>query len=137
MGLERGERRQAPRFPVELRIEFKHLGRPLDSFQDLSKDISAGGVFVKTSVGLELGTELSLEIAPGPGAAPILMRAEVVRVEEEPGATGSKATTRTKGMALKFLDTDAGELSRLLNLANQMLREKGHDQSNAGAARKR
>jgi hypothetical protein len=121
------ERRQAPRFPVEVRVEFKHLGRPQDSFADLSSDLSAGGVFVKTSVGLELGTELALEIAPGPGAPPILMRAEVVRVEEEPGATGSKATTRTKGMALKFIDADQAELSRLLNLANQMTREKGND----------
>jgi hypothetical protein len=131
MSGSRDERRLAPRFPVEIRVEFKHLGRPQESFADLSRDIGAGGCFVKTSVGLELGTELALEIAPGPGASPIVMRAEVVRVEEEPGETGSRATTRTKGMALRFLDSDMNEVNRLLNLANQMLREKGHEQPNS------
>src|SRR4051794_26812624 len=125
MTSDRDERRQAPRLPVEIRVEFKHLGRPQDSFAELSRDISSGGCFVKTSVGLELGTELALEIVRGPGAQPISMRAEVVRVEEEPGETGSKATTRTKGMALRFLASNGSQLTRLMNLADQMLREKG------------
>jgi hypothetical protein len=82
--------------------------------------LSAGGVFLDTTVGLELGTEVDLEIAPGPGVKPIKMRAEVVRVEEEPVSTGSKVTTRTRGMALRFLESDANEIARLLTLANQM-----------------
>jgi hypothetical protein len=85
--------------------------------------MSSGGVFLDTTVGLELGTEVDLEIAPGPGVRPIKMRAEVVRVEEEPVTTGSKVTTRTRGMALRFLDCDPTEVQRLMTLANQMQNE--------------
>jgi hypothetical protein len=106
--------------PVELHIEFRHLGRPSETYADICRNLSAGGVFLDTTVGLELGTEVDLEITPGAGSKPIKMRAEVVRVEEEPVSTGSKVTTRTRGMALRFLDSDANEISRLLTLANQM-----------------
>ena len=115
------DRRRAVRVPAELRVEFKHLGRPTDSYAELTKNLSAGGVFVDTTVGLELGTEVALEIAPGPGAQPIRMRAEVVRVEEEQVSTGSKVTSRARGMALQFLNSDARELERLIELSETML----------------
>jgi hypothetical protein len=122
MGQGQEERRRAVRYAVELRVEFKHLGRPLDTYADITRDISEGGVFVDSTVGLEVGTEVALEISPSPGTPPIRMHAEVVRVEEEPGQTGSKATSRARGMALRFKETDAatGELARLINLAKQM-----------------
>lgn len=119
-----GERRKSPRLPVELHVEFRHLGRPSETYGDICRNLSAGGVFLDTTVGLELGTEVALEIAPGPGMRPIKMRAEVIRVEEEPVTTGSKVTTRTRGMALRFLeDCDPNEVQRLLTLANQMQSE--------------
>jgi hypothetical protein len=131
MSSSQTERRQSTRIPVELRIELRHLGRPDDTFADITQDISAGGVFVATTVGLELGTELALEVTSGPGAPPILLRAEVVRVEEQPGLTGSRATSRTRGMALKFIDADDEQITRLLNIAKQMQREGAHAQPSA------
>lgn len=129
------ERRRSPRVPAELRLEFKHLGRPNETFEDLTRDLSEGGVFVATTVGLELGVELALEIAPGPGAAPIRMRAEVVRVEEEPVSTGSKVTTRARGMALRFKHADPAELARLLELTERMQREaKEADAANSSTS---
>lgn len=123
------DRRKSPRLPVELHVEFRHLGRPNESYAEISRNLSAGGVFLDTTVGLELGTEVDLEIAPGPGVRPIKMRAQVVRVEEEPVSTGSKVTTRTRGMALRFIDSDPEEHARLLTLAKQMHNEgaDGHD----------
>lgn len=139
MGSSHQERRQSARIPVELRIEARHLGRPEDTFAEITQDISAGGVFVATTVGLELGTELALEITPGGGAPAILLRAEVVRIEEQPGETGSRATSRTRGMALRFLDADASspEVTRLLSLAKQMQREGAHAQSSGKSPKKR
>ena len=105
---------------MELHVEFRHLGRPSDTYAEISRNLSAGGVFLDTTVVLEMGTEVALEIAPGPGTRPIRMRAEVVRVEEEPVSTGSRVTTRTRGMALRFLDSEPHEVQRLLTLAEQM-----------------
>lgn len=126
------ERRRAPRLRVELHVEFRHLGRPNETYADICRNLSTGGVFLDTTVGLELGTEVDLEIAPGPGVRPIKMRAEVVRVEEEPVSTGSKVTTRTRGMALRFVDAESNEITRLLTLANQMqaANESGNDVRN-------
>ncbi|MEQ8278135.1 MAG: PilZ domain-containing protein [Deltaproteobacteria bacterium] len=121
------ERRQSPRLPVELHVEFRHLGRPSESYAEISRNLSTGGVFLDTTVVLELGTEVALEIAPGPGTRPIRMRAEVVRVEEEPVATGSRVTTRTRGMALQFLDSDPHEIQRLVTLAQHMTSSDGQD----------
>lgn len=119
-GQDTTERREAQRIAVELRVEFRHLGRPKAPTGELSRDISSGGLFVATSVGLPLGTKVELEISPGPNAKPIRVNAEVVRVEEEPGVTGSRATMRTKGMALRFVDAEAQDVKRLLSLAKEM-----------------
>jgi len=116
------ERRRAERYDVDLRVEFRHLGRPEDTYADITRDISAGGIFVDTTVGLEVGTEVALEITPGPTSTPIQVRAQVVRVEEQSGETGSKATARTRGMALRFVDSieNNPDLARLVSLAQQM-----------------
>jgi uncharacterized protein (TIGR02266 family) len=122
-----GDRRQASRWPVELHVEFRHLGRPSESHQEISRNISTGGVFLATSVCLPLGTEVALEVTPGPGSRPIRMRAEVVRVEEDPAQKGSRSTTRARGMALRFLPSDPGEVSRMMNLARQLSTEGASD----------
>ncbi|MBI2376095.1 MAG: PilZ domain-containing protein [Deltaproteobacteria bacterium] len=113
------DRRRFPRVPVELRINWRDLGRPKETYTEISQDLSAGGVFVATTVGVEEGSLLDLEIAPGSGP-PIRLRAEVVRVEEELARTGSKTTSRVRGMALKFLDDDTGQLERLRALMDKM-----------------
>ena len=133
---ELAERRRAARMPVELHIEFRHLGRPKETFADLSRNLSAGGVFIDTTVGLELGTEVALEVSPGPGTRAIKVRAEVVRVEEERVGTGSKVTSRTRGMALTFIEPDPGEMSRLMTLVRHLSGEETHgtDAGQSGAA---
>ena len=122
--------------PVELHVEFRHLGRPQETFADLSRNLSAGGVFIDTTVGLELGTEVALEVSPGPGTRAIKVRAEVLRVEEERVGTGSKVTSRTRGMALNFVDPDPGEMMRLMTLVRHLSSEEIHgtDAGQNGAA---
>ena len=128
MARDGGERRLSPRVPVELRVEYRHLGRPHESHSELSRNVSSGGVFVNTTVAVERGTEVALEISPGPGTRPIKLRAEVARVEEEPVSTGSRVTARTRGMALRFLKSDPMEVSRLTSLAHHLAVESldGH-----------
>lgn len=114
------DRRRSPRIPVQLRIEWKDLGRPKESYTEISRDISEGGLFVATTVGVEQGSLLELEITPGGGSAPIRVRAEVIRVEEEPARTGSKTTARIRGMALRFIEAEGPEVERLRSLVTSM-----------------
>lgn len=122
------ERRKAPRVAAECRVEFKDLGRPTDTYADLSRDLSTGGVFIETSVGLEVGTEVALEITPGGGVPPIRLLGIVARVEAQPAQSGSKETRRTRGMALRFTSGELGELERLVSLVERARREGAHGQ---------
>jgi len=113
------ERRRSPRVCAELHVELRHLGRPATTAAELTRDISAGGVFIDTSVGLEVGTEVALEIAAGEGLEPVRLFARVVRVEERPLQPGSTSTDAVRGMAFAFIDGDPAEIERLVALAKQ------------------
>ncbi|MBK8010364.1 MAG: PilZ domain-containing protein [Deltaproteobacteria bacterium] len=120
------ERRRAPRFPVELHVEFRHLGRPAETYAEITRNLSAGGVFLESTVTLPVGTVVELEIAPGSNIRSIKLRAEVVRVEEETVTTGSRVTARVRGMALSFLEPDPVEHGRLMALAKHMSAKEMH-----------
>ncbi|MCB9653551.1 MAG: PilZ domain-containing protein [Deltaproteobacteria bacterium] len=120
------ERRRAPRFPVELHVEFRHLGRPAETYAEITRNLSSGGVFLESTVTLPVGTVVELEIAPGSNIRSIKLRAEVVRVEEEPATTGSRVTARIRGMALRFLEPDPVEHGRLMALAKHMSAKETH-----------
>lgn len=107
-----------------MRVEFRHLKRPEETFADTARNVSEGGLFVATTVGLEAGTLVALDIRPGPGVRPIHIKAEVVRVEEVWGETGSRQDTRTRGMGLRFVAAEPGELARLTALARSMADEE-------------
>ena len=114
------ERRRFQRIDAELRVELRHLGRSGESFADVTRDVSEGGLFVETSVALEVGTIVSVEILPTKGAQPIRLDAEVVRVEEEAGAKHSKKIKRVQGMALKFVNREQDEVTRLMDLTRRV-----------------
>ena len=106
-----------------MRVEFRHLKRPEETFAETVRDVSDGGLFVATTVGLEPGTLVSLDIRPGPGVRPIHIKAEVVRVEESWGETGSRQEGRTRGMGLRFVASEPGEVERLSALARALAAE--------------
>lgn len=113
-------RRRDRRHAAEFRIELRHLGRPGESFADVTHNVSEGGLFIESSMGLELGTEVQLEILPTKGAQPITLVARVVRVEEEAGEKHSKKIRRVRGMALEFVDRDHEEVKRLMELTKRV-----------------
>lgn len=102
MTAEGRERRRTRRFQVELSVAFRHLGRPEENFAELARNISEGGVFIETSVGLPIGTPLALEILGVPGGRPITIEGEVVRVEWNAGNTGSTIENGERGLAVEF-----------------------------------
>lgn len=106
-----------------MRLEFRHLKRPEETFAETVRDVSEGGLFVATTIGLEPGTLVALDIRPGPGSRPIHIKAEVVRVEEAWGETGSRQEGRARGMGLRFVASDPKEIDRLLAVARSMAEE--------------
>lgn len=117
------ERRHSPRLPVEMRVQFRHLRRPQESFAEVARNVSSGGLYIESTVGLEPGTQVDLEILPGPRVKGIKVKAEVVRIEEEIGETGSRSDGRARGMGLRFVEADPDELRRLVALAEALSRE--------------
>ncbi len=107
-----------------MRVQFRHLKRPEETFAETALDVSRGGVFIQSTVGLEVGTLVALDVRPGPGARPIHIKAEVVRVEEVPAETGSRQVGRTRGMGLRFVAAEPREVDRLFALATALAQEE-------------
>lgn len=121
------ERREAPRQSVELHVEFRHLGRPREGYAEVCKNISAGGVFLATTVVLPVGTRVELLVAAGPRMPPVHVEAEVLRVEAEPVGTASAVTSPARGMALRFLPKAAAEVVELQRLAQAVAGDDTQD----------
>lgn len=116
MAQEERERRRSPRWTVELAVAFRHLGRPDESHEDVVRNLSEGGVFIETSVGLPLGTPLAIEVAleDPPGRDVVTVEGEVVRVEWQVGRTGSTEERTARGLAVAFVPGQERVVNRLL-----------------------
>lgn len=104
----------------------------MQSYAELCRNISAGGVFVGSTVTLEVGTRVQLLVSSGPRMPPVQVEAEVLRVEDEPVGTASKVTRPARGMALGFLPNQMGEVERLVRLAESVARDQPHDVAGLG-----
>lgn len=81
------ERRESPRRPIELKVEYKRLNT---FFADYTKNISRGGTFIKTSRPLPVGTEFLFKLYVPGRTEPLTIHGEVQRIidaseDEEPG----------------------------------------------------
>lgn len=106
---DESERRQAPRFAVELRVAVRHLGRPDETHEETIRNISSGGVFIDTSVGLPPGTPVGLDVVLDEDTVPV--EGEVVRVEWE-AERGSEGPSR--GIAIAFRPGQDAVIERLV-----------------------
>lgn len=88
--MEDDDRRQEPRAPIELRIEYKRLN---SFFADYTKNISRGGTFICTDRPLEIGTDFVFKLGVPSLAEPLVLRGRVqwivppeqAKEEQEPG----------------------------------------------------
>jgi type IV pilus assembly protein PilZ len=69
------DRRQFSRVPVSLRVTYLSRG---DLQRDLVTDLSPGGLFVRTSKPLAIGTEVDLEVVVADEDPPTHVRGKVV-----------------------------------------------------------
>jgi Tfp pilus assembly protein PilZ len=79
------------------------------------KDLSEGGVFVRTDKPLPIGREVVVDLLPPGWVAPLRLRGAVCRVQEQP-----------PGIAITFSRTDEGSLAKVKALVAEYL-EKGDE----------
>ena len=73
------DKRQHVRIPVSLRVSYPSKG---DLQRDLVTDLSPGGLFIRTSRPLSIGTEVDLEVTVAAQDPPINVRGKVVWLRE-------------------------------------------------------
>ena len=108
-----GERRRAARVPVELEVDYTLEDNYL--FAHIT-DISATGIFVRTTTPEEPGTRLKLRFRPDLVAEPIEVAGEVTWVNPYRGGAPSNVQF---GMGIRFLDLDFELRDRLQELVRR------------------
>jgi type IV pilus assembly protein PilZ len=98
---EREERREGPRLPIELKVEYKKLNT---FFADYTKNICKGGTFIRTKKPLELGTVFLFKLSIPNLKEPIAIRGEVKWVKRagQPSPPGVPED-HEEGMGIRFI----------------------------------
>jgi type IV pilus assembly protein PilZ len=104
---EGADRRDYPRAPIELKVEYKRLNT---FFADYTKNISKGGTFIKTRKPLEVGTEFMFKLVVPRLAEPLALRGEVKWVVREGEAPPPGVDPdHEPGMGIRFIYADDGQ----------------------------
>jgi type IV pilus assembly protein PilZ len=103
---DNSDRRDYPRAPIELKVEYRRLNT---FFADYTRNISRGGTFIKTQKPLDIGTEFLFKLVIPTLDNPIVLRGKVQWVVSSEAATADEPA----GMGIKFLyenDTQRGDI---------------------------
>jgi type IV pilus assembly protein PilZ len=76
------DKRAHERIPVSLKVSYPSRG---DLQKDLVTDLSPGGLFIRTSKPLPIGTEIELEVQVAAEDPPITVRGKVVWLRSAKG----------------------------------------------------
>jgi uncharacterized protein (TIGR02266 family) len=85
------DKREHQRIPVAMKVSYLSRG---DLQKDLVTDLSPGGLFIRTSRPLAIGTDVDLEVAIGEEDLPITVRGRVVWLRDKSGPQ--------EGMGIQF-----------------------------------
>jgi type IV pilus assembly protein PilZ len=95
------DRREHPRAPIELKVEYKRLNT---FFADYTKNICKGGTFIRTRKPLDVGTEFLFKLSVPNLIEPLALRGQVKWVvrEGEPPPAGVEPD-HEPGMGIRFI----------------------------------
>ena len=99
------ENRVHPRAPIELKVSYQRMNA---FFADYTRDISKGGIFIKSEQPLDVGTEFEFEVTLPKQPEAMHLRGRVQWVCSEPG---------NKGMGICFVwenEQARGEFERMV-----------------------
>jgi type IV pilus assembly protein PilZ len=96
------DHRQEPRVPIGLRVDYRKMNT---FFADYTKNISKGGIFIKTPSPLPVGTRFMFELAIPAFPEPVQLDGEVTWALDEALAA---ATSQDAGMGIRFVFDEHG-----------------------------
>lgn len=102
------DKRQHSRVPVSLKVSYPSKG---DLQRDLVTDLSPGGLFIRTSKPLEIGTEVDLEVSISPTDPQISVRGKVVWLRD--------AQSPQEGMGIQFTGMMGPVLAEMVQAAKK------------------
>jgi type IV pilus assembly protein PilZ len=109
------ERRENPRMPIELKVEYKRLN---SFFADYTRNISRGGTFIRTTKPLDIGTDFNFKLVVPKLAEPLVLRGRVQWVVQPKEAEQSG---REPGMGIGFVYGSEAERQRIEGIVERLL----------------
>ena len=106
--------RRTARVPIEIKIQYKRINAFITDF---TRDISGGGLFVRSDEPLALGTEALFTLAIPRMEQPVTLRGVVRRIVP-PGSPSGDA-----GMGIELLFDDADERNALKRVVDALMIE--------------
>ena len=104
-------KRKNPRTPVEIRVDYQRFNRFVSEY---TRDISRGGLFIRTEDPLQVGEEIYLTLTFPHHSDGVTVMASVVRVD-------APTESATPGMGVRFLFADAQERQSLFRLIDGLI----------------
>lgn len=113
------DRREYPRAPIELKVEYKKLNT---FFADYTKNICRGGTFIKTKKPLDVGTEFMFKLLVPKLERPLELHGEVKWVvrEGEPPPPGVDPD-HEPGMGIRFIYNEDTERSAIEQTVEKLM----------------
>ncbi|HJL04610.1 MAG TPA: TIGR02266 family protein [Polyangiaceae bacterium LLY-WYZ-15_(1-7)] len=108
------ERRQEPRAPIELKVEYQRLNA---FFADYTRNISKGGTFIRTPKPLPIGTEFHFLLTVPKLGEPLRLRGKVQwHVKPEAAVEGTEP-----GMGIGFVYDSEADRARIERIVEDLM----------------
>lgn len=102
------DNRRESRLPIDVKVDYRTAG---SFITDYTKNISRGGLFIATSLPLDIGTRVRLRLTLPDGDAPFALDGVVKWV-----ATLKEKDSHPAGMGIEFVDFDEKVKAKLESL---------------------
>lgn len=102
------DNRKAPRLPADVKVDYRTVG---SFITDYTRNISHGGIFIRTSLPLEVGERVRLRLTLPDGDAPFALDGVVKWI-----STLKDRDKHPPGMGIEFVDFDEKVKAKLDSL---------------------
>lgn len=113
---EKHDKRQSPRAPVSIRIDYSTVDQ---FFWDFAGNINEGGVFVESSRPLDVGSTVQLKFFLPNLEAPVETTGEVIWTDQT-GSGQDPTSTGKPGMGIQFKELDEKSKAAINHLIKEL-----------------